>query len=138
MRVAKQWTDEHRTTRNTGGGRWKVTISHTANHQWLHLQWAHEHRAWQADWHQVVFSYESRFNLWDHDDHIRVRRYAGDRRLPDTPGAIFQQGNACPHVEKAVPDFCSVQHMQILPWLAYSSDISPIEHVWDLVGRRLA
>ena len=20
------------------------------------LQWAHEHRAWQVDWHQVVFS----------------------------------------------------------------------------------
>ncbi|GFV66124.1 hypothetical protein TNCV_5073261 [Trichonephila clavipes] len=28
---------------------------------------AHEHRSWRADWHQVVFSEESRFNLWDHD-----------------------------------------------------------------------
>ncbi|PRD32856.1 UNVERIFIED_CONTAM: hypothetical protein NCL1_19210 [Trichonephila clavipes] len=27
----------------------------TENHRWLRLQWAHEHRAWQADWHQVVF-----------------------------------------------------------------------------------
>ncbi|GFU28446.1 uncharacterized protein TNCV_1938341 [Trichonephila clavipes] len=33
--------------------------------------------AWQADWHQVVFSNESRFNLWDHDGRIRVRRNAG-------------------------------------------------------------
>ncbi|GFW11780.1 transposable element Tcb1 transposase [Trichonephila clavipes] len=28
--------------------------------------------------------------------------------------------------------------MQLLPWPAYSPDISPTEHVWDLVGRRLA
>ncbi|GFU10862.1 transposable element Tcb2 transposase [Trichonephila clavipes] len=32
----------------------------TANHRRLRLQWAHERRAWQADWHQVVFSDESR------------------------------------------------------------------------------
>ncbi|GFX82102.1 transposable element Tcb1 transposase [Trichonephila clavipes] len=42
----------------------------TANHR--RLQWAHQHRAWQADWHQVVFSDESRFNFWDHDGRIRV------------------------------------------------------------------
>ena len=28
--------------------------------------------------------------------------------------------------------------MQLLPWPAYSQDVSPIEHVGDLVGRRLA
>ncbi|GFV58739.1 hypothetical protein TNCV_3730771 [Trichonephila clavipes] len=28
--------------------------------------------------------------------------------------------------------------MQLLPWPAYSLDMSPIEHVWDLVGRRFA
>ncbi|GFU79842.1 transposable element Tcb2 transposase [Trichonephila clavipes] len=51
----------------------------TANHRCLHLQWDHEHRAWQADWQQIVFSDESRFNLWDHDGCIRVRRYARER-----------------------------------------------------------
>ncbi|GFY15572.1 hypothetical protein TNCV_1282201 [Trichonephila clavipes] len=30
------------------------------------------------------------------------------------------------------------QHMQFLPWPAYSEDLSPTEHVLDLVGRRLA
>ncbi|GFV27732.1 transposable element Tcb2 transposase [Trichonephila clavipes] len=34
----------------------------TANHRRLRLQLAHGHRAWQADWPQVVFSDESRFN----------------------------------------------------------------------------
>ncbi|GFY15648.1 transposable element Tc1 transposase [Trichonephila clavipes] len=163
----------------------------TANHRRLRLQWAHEHRAWQADWHQVVFSDESRFNLSHHDDRIRVRRYAGERYLPECvmerhrgltprvmvcsaisyngrsnllriegnlnsnryvrevlqpevapflqgiPGVIFQQDNARRHIAKTVRDFCSAQHMQLL-WSAYSLDMSPIEHVWDLVGRRLA
>ncbi|GFT45921.1 uncharacterized protein TNCV_2250591 [Trichonephila clavipes] len=108
MRVLKQWTDEHRTTRKTSSGRLKVTsacddrhllrmevndciassrhlvacwftatgvlmsassirrrllhrglrarvplyrILLKVNHRRLRLQWAHEHRAWQADWH---------------------------------------------------------------------------------------
>ncbi|GFV28766.1 transposable element Tc1 transposase [Trichonephila clavipes] len=60
-----------------------LMIPLTANHRQLRLQWAHEHRTWQADWHQVIFSNESHFYLWDHDDRIRVRRYAGERSLPE-------------------------------------------------------
>ncbi|GFX64377.1 transposable element Tc1 transposase [Trichonephila clavipes] len=134
MRVWKQWTYEHRTTRKTSNGRQKVTSVRddrhllrmavnvgtasfrqfaarwstatgllmsdsaapwiackgafiqdplTTNHRWLHLQWAQEHRAWQADWHQVVFADESRFSLWDHDRRICVRHCAGERCLPE-------------------------------------------------------
>ncbi|GFY24436.1 hypothetical protein TNCV_1014841 [Trichonephila clavipes] len=54
------------------------------------------------------------------------------------PGAIFQQHNALPHVAKTVRDFCSAQPMQFLPWPAYLPDMSPIEHMWDLVGWCLA
>ncbi|PRD30381.1 UNVERIFIED_CONTAM: Transposable element Tcb2 transposase [Trichonephila clavipes] len=55
--------------------------------------------------------------------------------LQDIPGAIFQQDNAFPHVAKTVQDFCSAQHMQLVPWSANLLDISPIKHVWDwLVG----
>ncbi|GFX47741.1 transposable element Tcb2 transposase [Trichonephila clavipes] len=70
----------------------------TENHRWLRLQWAHQHGAWQADWHQVVFSDEPRLNLWDYDGRIRVRHYAGERYLPEcvierrsclTPGVII-------------------------------------------------
>ncbi|GFW33518.1 transposable element Tcb2 transposase [Trichonephila clavipes] len=32
----------------------------TANHRCLRQQRAREHRAWQANWHQVVFSDEKR------------------------------------------------------------------------------
>ncbi|GFV61246.1 hypothetical protein TNCV_500381 [Trichonephila clavipes] len=58
--------------------------------------------------------------------------------LQGFPGAIFQQDNARPRVAKTVRDFCSAQHMPLLPWPAYSPDMSPIEQVWDQVGRRLA
>ncbi|GFV36764.1 transposable element Tcb2 transposase [Trichonephila clavipes] len=122
-----------------------IQILLTANHRWLSLQWAHEHRTWQADWHQVVFSYEPRFNLWDRDGRIRVRRSACERCLPEcvierqsglTPGVM--QDNARPHVAKTVRDFYSAQHMQILPRPAYSLDMSPIENVRDFLGRHLA
>ena len=58
-------------------------ISYTANHRRLRLHRTHKHRAWQANWHQVVFSDESRFNLWDHEGRVRVRYYAGQHCLPD-------------------------------------------------------
>ncbi|GFV66230.1 transposable element Tcb1 transposase [Trichonephila clavipes] len=57
--------------------------NNSKNWQWTKEGDANEHRSWQADWHQVVFSDESRFNLWDHDGRIRVRRYAGERCLPE-------------------------------------------------------
>ncbi|PRD33068.1 UNVERIFIED_CONTAM: hypothetical protein NCL1_18538 [Trichonephila clavipes] len=53
------------------------------------------------------------------------------------PGAIFQHDNARPHIGKTVRDFTSTQHMQLLPWPAYSPDIFPSEHVRNLVGRLL-
>ncbi|GFU64396.1 transposable element Tcb1 transposase [Trichonephila clavipes] len=164
----------------------------TQNHRRLRLQWANVHRSWRADWQQVVFSDESRFNLWHHDDRIRVRCYAGERHIPECiierhsgrtpgvmvwgaiayhgrsqllqivgnlnstryinevlqsqaipflqglPGAVFQQDNARPHVAKTVKSYLDSQQVQLLPWPAYSPDMSPIEHVWDIVGRRLA
>ncbi|GFV27483.1 transposable element Tcb2 transposase [Trichonephila clavipes] len=45
------------------------------------------------------------------------------------PGAIFQQDNSHPHVAKTFQDFCSAEHMEILPWPIYSLDMLPIEHV---------
>ncbi|GFW23574.1 transposable element Tcb2 transposase [Trichonephila clavipes] len=49
----------------------------------MRLQWANVHRSWRSDWQQVVFSDESRFNLWHHNGRIRVRRYAGERHIPE-------------------------------------------------------
>ncbi|GFU01154.1 transposable element Tc1 transposase, partial [Trichonephila clavipes] len=55
----------------------------TQNHRRLRLHWANVHRSWRTDWQQIVFSDKSRFNLWHHDGRIRVRLYAGERRIPE-------------------------------------------------------
>ncbi|GFV20545.1 transposable element Tcb1 transposase [Trichonephila clavipes] len=170
----------------------RARIPLTQNHRCLRLHWTNVHRSWHADWQQVVFSDKSRFNLWHHDGRIRVRLYAGERRIPECiierhsgrtpgvmvwgaiayhgrsqllrivgnlnstryinevlqpqvipflqglPGAVFQQDNACPHVTKTVKSYLDSQQVQLLPWPVYLPDMSPIEHVWDVIGRRLA
>ncbi|PRD30797.1 UNVERIFIED_CONTAM: hypothetical protein NCL1_25313 [Trichonephila clavipes] len=72
----------------------------TANYRQLRLQWVHDHRAhthtWKAYWHQVVFSDESRFSLWDHDCRIRARHYTGQRCLPEC--VIEQDSGLAPGV----------------------------------------
>ncbi|GFT92630.1 transposable element Tcb2 transposase [Trichonephila clavipes] len=52
--------------------------------------------------------------------------------------ATIAKGYVHPHASKTVREFCSDQQMQLLPWPTYSPDMSTIEHVWDLVGRRFA
>ncbi|GFW85211.1 transposable element Tcb2 transposase [Trichonephila clavipes] len=72
-------------------------------------------------------AYESRFNLWNHDDRIRVKRYSGERCPPK---CVIER-------HRGLTSGVTAQHLQLLPWPAYSPDISPFEPVWDLVGRRL-
>lgn len=48
---------------------------------------------------------------------------------------IFQQDNARPHRAKVV--MSELDSIQVLPWPARSPDLSPIEHMWDEVGRHL-
>ncbi|GFT48294.1 transposable element Tc1 transposase [Trichonephila clavipes] len=94
MRVWKQWTNEHRTTLKTGSGRRKGASVRDDRHL---LQMALNDRT--ASSRQLaarlstatcvlmsassIRQHDSRFNLWDHDGCIRVRRYASERCLPE-------------------------------------------------------
>ncbi|GFX62330.1 transposable element Tcb1 transposase [Trichonephila clavipes] len=205
MRVWKQWSDEHQTTRKTGNGRRKVTSARddrhllrmavndsTASSRQLAACWStakgilmsassiHRrlpHRGLRARNHNVrirvrrydgerslpecvierhsdltpgvtvlgAISYNGRSNLLRIEGNLNSNRYVRELLQPEVvpflegiPGAIFQQDNARLHVAKTVPDFCSAQRMQLLSWPAYSQDMSPIEYVWDLIGRCLA
>ncbi|KFM57799.1 Transposable element Tc1 transposase, partial [Stegodyphus mimosarum] len=51
--------------------------------------------------------------------------------LQGLPNAMFKQDNARPQCQHAL------QGIQMLRRPPYSSDLSPIEHVWDVIGRRL-
>lgn len=48
---------------------------------------------------------------------------------------LFQQDNARPHVSRATQR--ALERVSQLPWPARSPDLSPIEHVWDWMKRRL-
>ncbi|GFV45437.1 transposable element Tcb2 transposase [Trichonephila clavipes] len=92
-----------------------------------------------------AISYHGSSNLLRIQGNLNSNKYVREVLHPEAvpflqsiPGAIFQQNNTRPHVAKTVRDFCSAQHMQLLPWPAYSLVMSPIEHVRDLVGQRLA
>lgn len=50
---------------------------------------------------------------------------------------IFQQDNARPHVVRLTVNHLHNAQVNLLPWPPRSPDLSPIEHVWDIMGRRL-
>ena len=55
--------------------------------------------------------------------------------LEATPHAIFQQDDARPHLARIVQTFFQRRRVSLLPWPVLSPNMSPIEHVWDMVGR---
>ncbi|KFM75422.1 Transposable element Tcb1 transposase, partial [Stegodyphus mimosarum] len=55
--------------------------------------------------------------------------------LQELPNAIFQQHNARPRNDRICQH--ALQGIQMLPWPPCSPDLSPIEPVWDVIGRHL-
>ena len=49
---------------------------------------------------------------------------------------MFQHDNAQTHVARICTQFLDAENVPILPWPAYSPDMSPIEHVWDALDRQ--
>jgi transposase len=45
--------------------------------------------------------------------------------------------NARPHRSRAVTAYLQSEAMTSVPWPAMSSDLIPIEHIWDMLGRRI-
>ena len=53
------------------------------------------------------------------------------------PGMTLQYDNATSHTAHFVCDFLQGRKVSVLPWPAKSLDFNPIEHVWDLLDRRV-
>ncbi|GFS73967.1 transposable element Tcb1 transposase [Trichonephila clavipes] len=73
---------------------------------------------------------------------MTAQRYVHDILQPHVlplmqrlPGAIFQQDNARYHTERVSQD--CLHNVTTLPWSARSPYLSPIEHIWDHLGRRV-
>ncbi|GBO18831.1 Transposable element Tc1 transposase [Araneus ventricosus] len=52
--------------------------------------------------------------------------------------AIFMDDNARPHTSRLVRSYLESETIPQMAWPARSPELSPIEHVWDIFGRRIA
>ena len=50
---------------------------------------------------------------------------------------VLQQDNARPHSARITQHFLQQNHVNTIPWPAYSPDLNPIEHFWDQLGRKV-
>ena len=50
---------------------------------------------------------------------------------------MFQHDKTRPHVARICTQFLEAENVPVLPWPAYSPDMSPIEHVWDALDLRV-
>ncbi|UYV81702.1 hypothetical protein LAZ67_20002054 [Cordylochernes scorpioides] len=89
-----------------------------------------------------AIAYDSRSPLLRIQGTMTAQRYVDDVLRPVTlpylqgvPNALYQQDNARPHTARISQQ--ALKDVQMLPWPLYSPDLSPIEHVWDIIGRRL-
>ncbi|GFV02059.1 transposable element Tcb2 transposase [Trichonephila clavipes] len=118
----------------------------TPRHRAARRRSAAEHRDWeQHDWSQVLFTDESRFSLECGTRRVFVWRDRGTRNNPafvrersQYRRAGWMDDNARPHRARLVENMLEAETIQRMEWPACSPDRNPTEHVWDILGRRIA
>jgi hypothetical protein len=75
---------------------------------------------------------------------MNAQRYVADTiephflpHFPTLPNPVFQQDNARPHIARVTLACFEQADVILLTWPPRSPELFPIEHVWDIIGRRL-
>ncbi|GFV82411.1 transposable element Tc3 transposase [Trichonephila clavipes] len=66
------------------------------------------------------------------EQHVRLFRGAMGAEF------LFMDDNARPHRANIVDECLQWEDINRMDWPAYSPDLNPIKHVWDMLGRRIA
>jgi hypothetical protein len=50
---------------------------------------------------------------------------------------VYMDDNARPHCSRAVTAYLQSEAVTSVPWPAMIPDLNPIQHIWDMLGRRI-
>ncbi|GFV45779.1 transposable element Tcb2 transposase [Trichonephila clavipes] len=118
-------------------------VPFTTTYGRLRLTWSREHALWTSQqWSCVMFSDESRTDLHVQsvtmtghiyrdvilEQHVRFFRCAMGAEF------LFMDDNARPHRANIVDECLQSEDITRMDWSAYSPDLNPMEHVWDMLG----